>query len=140
MRFLPVLVLTLLTFIGVVSSVAQTTPDETAALESETQWLRLVDAGDYADAWKNAARIMQEAAPEPAFAKAMAGARTPLGALAARTLKQVQTTKHLPGVPDGLYVVAIYNARFANKADGVETIVASQKPDGSWHVSGYFIR
>lgn len=140
MRFLLIFVLTLLTLAGSPNAGAQTTPDETAALLSDTQWLHLIDSGDYPSAWKKAAKIMQKAAPEPEFAKAMAGARTPLGAPTTRTLSQVQTTKHLPGAPDGLYVVAQCSTHFSNKADGIETIVASQESDGSWHVSGYFIR
>ena len=93
MRILPIFISTLLILSGSTQVKAQT-PDETAALLSDTQWLHLIDAGDYPGAWKSSAKIMQDGAPEPDLAKAIR--------------KQVQTTKSLPGPPDGLYVVAEY--------------------------------
>ena len=110
------------------------------AVQAELQWVHLVDAGDYAAAWDSAAKSMQTASAEPDFAKAVSGARSPLGAPGARALKQAKVTTQLPGAPDGHYVVAQYTTAFAHKAEAVETVVASQEPDGTWHVAGYFIR
>lgn len=140
MRILPIFISTLLILSGSTQVKAQTTPDETAALLSDTQWLHLIDAGDYPGAWKSAAKIMQDGAPEPDLAKAIRNARTPLGAFSTRNVKQVHTTKSMPGAPDGLYVVAEYSTQFTNKPDGIETVVASKERDGTWRVSGYFVR
>jgi hypothetical protein len=46
----------------------------------------------------------------------------------------------LPGAPAGDYVVIQYATQFANKDKAVETVVPMRTPDGSWKVSGYFIR
>ena len=116
-------------------------PDKSQpALQAEMQWVHLIDAGNYTAAWDSAAKLMQNALPEQQFANAMSGARTPLGALRTRTLKQSKTATQLPGAPDGQYVVTQYSTQFADKAEATETVVASQAPDGSWHVAGYFIR
>jgi hypothetical protein len=49
-------------------------------------------------------------------------------------------TKTLPGVPDGEYVVVEYETSFENKKTANETVTPMKDPDGTWRVSGYFIR
>jgi len=46
----------------------------------------------------------------------------------------------MPGAPDGKYVIIQYDTVFENKASAVETVTPMVDPDGSWRVSGYFIR
>jgi hypothetical protein len=57
-----------------------------------------------------------------------------------RKLKSATYSKTLPGAPDGEYVVIKYNTSFANKASAVETISPMLDKDGTWRVSGYFIK
>lgn len=106
LRFLTVSSLAFLSLLGTVGSTAQASADEKAALQADMQWLHLIDAGDYPDAWNSAAKVMQSSVPEAAFAQAIGGVRSPLGAPGTRTLKQVQRKTQLSGAPDGHYVVA----------------------------------
>jgi hypothetical protein len=46
----------------------------------------------------------------------------------------------LPGAPDGEYVVFQFDTQFEHKRAAVETVTPMRDPDGSWRVSGYFIR
>ncbi|HWN92533.1 MAG TPA: DUF4019 domain-containing protein, partial [Verrucomicrobiae bacterium] len=46
----------------------------------------------------------------------------------------------LPGAPDGEYVVIQYETAFENKASAVETITPMLDKDGSWRISGYYIK
>ena len=46
----------------------------------------------------------------------------------------------LPGAPDGEYVVFQFDTQFERKRAAVETVTPMRDPDGSWRVSGYFIR
>ena len=46
----------------------------------------------------------------------------------------------LPGAPDGEYVVFQFDTQFERKRAAVETVTPMCDPDGSWRVSGYFIR
>jgi hypothetical protein len=68
------------------------------------------------------------------------GVRTPLGKVVSRKLKSREYTEKMPGAPDGKYVVVQFDTVFANKSSSVETVVPMADPDGSWRVSGYFIR
>lgn len=139
MRWLKVATLALLLLTASFGLVAET-PDETTALNADKAWLVLVDAGDYEDAWNSTDKSMQTALPEDALAKAIEKARGPFGKVVERSLKHVQSATQLPGVPDGHYVVAQFATHFANKAEGIETLVSSQGSDGSWRVAGYFVR
>jgi hypothetical protein len=46
----------------------------------------------------------------------------------------------LPGAPDGEYVVIQYESSFEHKQAAVETVTPMLDKDGTWRVSGYFIR
>jgi hypothetical protein len=109
---------------------------EAAALE----WLALTDAGDYARSWDAAASVFQGSISKPNWAAALANARRPLGGLISRKVKSARYTRSLPGVPDGEYVVIQYEAHFEHKESAIETITPLLEKDGSWKVSGYFIR
>ena len=55
-------------------------------------------------------------------------------------MRSVEYTTTLPGAPDGEYVVVKHATSFENKADATETLIAMKDKDGTWRVSGYFIK
>lgn len=111
-----------------------------AALNSAESWLDLVDSGDYAASWQQASEYFRNAVTEEQWRQALDAVRTPLGAVVTRKLKTTQHVTELPGAPDGDYVVIQFDTTFEHKKDAVETITPMQQPDGSWRVSGYFIK
>ena len=66
--------------------------------------------------------------------------RPPLGQLRSRKVKSLEYTETLPGAPDGKYVVITNETEFEKKVSAIETITSMLDPDGSWRISGYFIR
>jgi len=109
---------------------------QTAALK----WLALTDAGDYARGWDAASALFQASISKSNWDAALVNSHQPLGRLLSRKLKSASYTRSLPGVPDGEYVVIQYESRFEHKDGAVETITPLLEKDGSWKVSGYFIR
>ena len=103
-------------------------------------WLALADGGKYAESWDGAAALFKAAVSKPNWEKAVRAAHAPLGVLRSRTLKSATFTRTLPGAPDGEYVVIQFDAQFANKARAVETVTPMRERDGSWRVSGYYIK
>ena len=99
-----------------------------------------MDEGSYGPSWEAAAKLFKSALTKEKWAEAVKTARTPLGKLVARKVKSRQFSKTLPGAPDGEYVVIQYDSSFENKKEAVETIVPMKDPDGSWRVSGYFVK
>jgi hypothetical protein len=109
---------------------------EAAALK----WLTLTDAGDYARSWDAAAAPFQASISKSNWTTALTHARQPLGNLISRQVTSATYTRSLPGAPDGEYVVVQYEAHFEHKGSAIETVTPLLEKDGSWKVSGYFIR
>lgn len=110
------------------------------AQTAATQWLALADAGQFGATWDQAAELFQAAISRPKWENALQAVRTPLGAVQSRQLKSAEFSNSLPGAPAGEYVVIRFDTQFANKAGAVETVTPMKGKDGSWRVSGYFIK
>jgi hypothetical protein len=111
-----------------------------AAQKGAESWLAVVDKGDYAGSYAEAASIFKTAITNEDWVQKVRAARGPLGKVTSRKLKRAQYKTSLPGAPDGKYVVIQYDTSFENKRSAVETIVPMLDKDGQWRVSGYFIR
>jgi Protein of unknown function (DUF4019) len=133
---------TLLAVICVLSTpwvFAQEKSTEAGQKSAET-WLAIVDTGDYAKSWDEAAAIFKAAVAKEQWQKALTSSRGQFGKVLSRKLKSATFTTTLPGAPDGQYVVIQYESSFENKKSAVETITPMLDKDGTWRVSGYFIR
>jgi hypothetical protein len=113
---------------------------EKKAVESAETWLALVDQEKYGDSWDSAAKYLQNAVGKDDFVKSLTAARKPLGKMKTRTLKSKEYRTSLPGAPDGEYVIIQFETSFENKKSGIETITPMLDKDGTWRVSGYFIK
>ncbi len=113
---------------------------EKAAVAAADAWLKLVDAGQYAESWAEAAEYLKNAVSEENLRKSMEPFRKPLGVLVSRTLKSTHYTTTAPGAPDGQYVIIQYDSSFENKKTAVETVTPMLDKDGKWRVSGYYIK
>jgi hypothetical protein len=124
---------------GVAHSRAAEAPED-AAEAAAGSWLRLVDAGKYAESWEQAATFFIGAVTRDKWKQSVNGVRGPLGKLVSRKIKSRQLAESLPGAPDGKYVVLQFDTVFENKASAVETVTPMLDKDGAWRVSGYFIK
>ena len=122
------------------SALAQDTQSVSEAQAAASQWLALVDAGNYSQSWEQAAGLFKASVGKPAWASMAAKVRAPLGVLKSRQIQSSTFTHTLPGAPDGDYVVIKYASRFENRDGAVETITPLRDKDGTWRVSGYFVK
>ena len=113
---------------------------EKAAISASLAWLALVDAGRYEESWQEAARLFKAAVTKQQWRASTGAYRKPLGQLITRTFKSKTYATSLPGAPDGEYVVIQYATIFENKKSAIETITPMLDGDGSWRVSGYYIK
>jgi hypothetical protein len=131
----------LVTLCLLVSSAYADEKDEVLkAQRAATAWLALTDGGKYSESWDAAAALFKAAITKPDWEKALQSARSPLGALKSRQVKSATFARSLPGAPAGEYVVIQFDAQFENKAAAIETITPMREKDGSWRVSGYYIK
>ena len=139
MKNLCAVVAATLLVVGFSTSAADTDAVAQAQVAAKS-WLVLVDGGKYGQSWDDAASLFKAAVAKADWEKAVKGVRAPLGALKARKVKSATFARTLPGAPDGEYVVIQFDAQFENKAAAIETVTPMHEKDGTWRVSGYFIR
>ena len=110
------------------------------AVDVSDTWLKLIDNGQYAKSWEQAASFFRNAVTKEQWSQSLNAARKPLGKVIVRKVKSTQYTTTLPGAPDGEYVVIQYETSFANKKSATETVTPMLDNNGKWRVSGYYIR
>lgn len=114
-------------------------PPETETSSAARKWVELLDAGQWDASWQAAAEVFKSSITSTKWEASSQSVREPLGRVSSRILQSAVQTKTLVGAPVGDYQVLQFQTRFAAKPDGVETVVLSLE-NGSWRVSGYFIR
>lgn len=113
---------------------------ETAALSAAEKWLASIDAGKYAESWKEAAEYFKNALTQEQWVNSLQAGRKPLGKLVSRKVLTKAYKTSLPGAPDGEYVVIQFETSFENKKASIETVTPMMEKDGKWRVSGYYVR
>jgi hypothetical protein len=123
-----------------VLALAQESGKEQAAIAASEQWLSLVDSGRFGQSWKQTAGYFRAGFSKTSWRNSIMAVRKPLGRLKSRAVISSVYTPSLPGAPDGEYVVIQFETSFENKQSAVETLTPLLEKDGSWRVSGYYIR
>jgi Protein of unknown function (DUF4019) len=113
---------------------------EKAAIASAEKWLAVVDNGNYADSWEKAAVFSKNSVPKEQWEKSMLSFRKPLGRLVSRKVQSAKFKTSLPKTPDGKYVVITFETVFEKKKSAIETVTPMLEKDGTWRVTGYFIK
>lgn len=134
----------LLGFIALVMVSAFARADENEQVASAEaaalQWLALTDSGQYAQSWDQAAGMFRAAISRENWVSAAANARQPFGKVISRKVKSALYTRSLPGAPEGEYVVIQYDTQFEQRPAASEYVTPYLEKDGSWRVSGYYIK
>jgi hypothetical protein len=126
-------------FLGVTAVLAANSEREKATIASAENWLKIVDAGEYIESWKQSSENFRQRITQDQWEQAMSRVRSPLGKLVSRKMDDAFYTTSLPGVPDGQYVVIEFNTSFENKKSGYETVSLTLDKDGKWRVTAYSI-
>lgn len=113
---------------------------EEKAVAASMAWLKLVDNGRYDASWDNASTLFKKAVDKGQWKQQVSAVRGPMGKVKSRQLRSNHYATSLPGAPDGEYVVIQYETSFDNKRSAVETITPMLDEDGTWRVSGYYIK
>ncbi len=112
----------------------------TAATEATDHWLAIVDAGKFADSWKNTADVFKLGVTETQWVVDLNSIRSKVGKTTMRELKTAQFSTTLRGAPlTGEYVTISYLTKFADAPLAMETLVVSKEKDGEWRIAGYNI-
>jgi len=113
--------------------------DTVPATNTALGWLAMVDAGRYGQSWEAAAQYFRDNVTQPQWEVMLAQTRGKVGNMMARKVTSVHYARDLPNAPPGEYVEIQYTTRFENGLF-TETVTPMKEKDGSWKVSGYYIK
>ena len=123
---------------------SQTRVDTAAAIRAADTaahaWLALVDKGQIAESWDEAALVFQLGVTKPKWVQAVKNARGSFEPFGARRQIMARYTTELPNAPPGQYVLFQYQTAVSGDRQVVETVVPMLDGKRGWRVSGYFIR
>jgi hypothetical protein len=120
--------------------VQPTRGEDRDVIEASQRWLKLIDAGQYGDAWDGGAAPLKKMVTRKDFVDGIAQARKPLGKVASRSPADFARAHELPGGPEGDYALVMFNTRFANGKTAQEQVIWLLESGQDWRVSGYYIR
>lgn len=115
------------------------TPQEAAQAAVEP-WLALVDAGNFAESWQKLDPAFAKRVGKKKWVTSLAEIRGRAGKLVSRKLKSAESTKELPGAPEGEYVVLQFETVFAQKHASTEKVTLILGRDLNWRVAGYAVK
>jgi hypothetical protein len=129
------------TALGLIALCAQAADNDAIARarESAVSWLVLVDSAKFAESWDHAASLFK-GIPKSDWEQAVRSARAPLGAIKSRKFKSATVMKNPAGAPAGDYILILFDAQFEKRHAAVEAVTPMREKDGSWKVSGYYIK
>jgi uncharacterized protein len=117
---------------------AQTPADDAA--RDVGAWLRVTDAGRYAESWQGLATVVRGMATAEQWEAAVRQGRAPYaGTVSGRTTETAEALPQPPGAPAGEYVRLVFATAFSGGAATRETVTAMKEEDGTWRAVGYFI-
>jgi hypothetical protein len=103
-------------------------------------WLALVDKGEIAKSWDEAALVFQIAVTKTKWDQTVRKARAPFEPFGARHQIMARYTTDPPNAPPGQYVLLQYQTDISGGRQVVETVVPTLDGKRGWRVSGYFVR
>lgn len=105
------------------------------------EFLRLVDAKQYAESWGVASDFFRRSVSQKDWVAQIRRAREPMGDVVTRTLKASEPQKNPPGAPSGDYLLQTYETKFSDSEPArTETLPLIKADDGQWRAVGYFVR
>ena len=117
-------------------SLAEKRVREKEARAAATQWLALVDAGDYVAAYMLESKRLRAATTEDQFVRSMEGRRAPFGKVLSRTFIGAAFSRKITGAPDGHYESILFRTSFTNKSLTAERVILSFESE-SWRIVDY---
>jgi hypothetical protein len=110
--------------------------DESAARARALEWVELLDAGDYGQAYSKQAARLRLSGTEAQFIRSMQSRRAPFGRALKRNFIGAAFTRKLVGAPDGYYETILFKTFFEHKTVAAERVILT-KESGRWKVIQY---
>jgi len=110
--------------------------EEAAARIAALNWLKLLDNGDYEEAFEWEAKDFRLSRTQTQFVRYMQARRAPFGRTLSRSSIGAASIKKLVGLPDGNYESIIFKTAFEHKSPTAERVILVKQTVG-WRVIDY---
>jgi len=107
------------------------------ALQVAKAYVEEIDKGNYEESWNKGDALFQRTIHPQEWITALNKARTPLGTVTSRSLKDEKPAWDPKGLPRGAYMVVEYTTSFAQAPNSGELLTLRQGEDGKWRVVSY---
>ena len=114
--------------------------DVSHAVAAAESWLAVIDAGKYGEGWERAASTFQKGISKDKWEQAVGNARALIGPVKSRILIKAAGTPKVTTLTVGDVVVLQFTSAFEKLAPAIETVTPFRETDGTWKVSGYYIK
>ena len=112
--------------------------NEDAARTAALKWLKLLDDGDYEQAFEWEAQDFRMTRTQNQFVRYMQARRVPFGRTLSRSFIGAANIHEFVGVPEGDYESIIFKTAFENKSPTAERVILVKQGVG-WRVIDYRI-
>ena len=112
--------------------------NEEAARTAALKWLKLLDDGDYEEAFEWEAQDFRMTRTQNQFVRYMQARRVPFGHTLSRSFIGAANIHKFAGVPEGDYESMIFKTAFENKSPTAERVILVKQSVG-WRVIDYRI-
>jgi hypothetical protein len=112
--------------------------NEEAAKTAAVKWLKLLDDGDYQEAFEWEAQDFRMTRTQNQFVRYMQARRVPFGRTLSRSFIGAANIHKFTGVPEGDYESIIFKTAFENKSPTAERVILVKQSVG-WRVIDYRI-
>lgn len=109
---------------------------EERATAVASEFLALMDADQYAQAWQTMAKLTQEKVGQREWVDNWTKARGFSGALKGRIKESSSYSLSSPGAPDGEYILLTFDSSYERVEKAIELITVMLE-DGHWKVAAY---
>ena len=111
---------------------------EAEARDAASNWLQLLDQGDYEEAFEWEAQDFRMTRTQAQFVRYMQARRAPFGRTTSRSIVGSANIHRFAGVPEGNYESVIFKTAFENKSPTAERVILVKQNVG-WRVIDYRI-
>jgi hypothetical protein len=117
---------------------AEKRESEEAARSAALKWLKLLDLGDYEEAYEWEAQDFRMSRTQNQFVRYMQARRAPFGHTLSRKFIGAANIHKFVGVPEGDYESVLFKTGFENKSPTAERVILIKQEVG-WRVIDYRI-
>ena len=110
---------------------------KTPVIAAAESFFELRDAGSLQQAWWEGSEILHQTTRMDRWMEDMRIQSELMGDLVKRSLRSRVQRSTMPGLPDGEYVILLYDVSFEHKKAGLEILVMLHDASGDWRLVSY---